>query len=114
MIHNKQYYADNVEETKERNKKYVKDNPDKVKTKMRRYYLEHSEKLLDAATEEGIVSCAFLNDRLIVQFERSTWEIVYSQNAAEPFYWQKLNQGLGSQSTFSTVLLDGPTSKQLQ
>lgn len=76
-------------------------------------YVSRGSSYIDAATEEGIVSCAFLNDRLIVYFERSTWEIVYSQNAAEPFYWQKLNQGLGSQSTFSTVQIDGTNSQAI-
>lgn len=61
---------------------------------------------LDAATMEDIVSCGFIKDRLIVQFERSTWELVYTGNQAQPFTWQKLNTELGAESTFSTVPFD--------
>lgn len=61
---------------------------------------------IDAATEEQIVSAEFIKDRLIVYFERSTWEIAYTGNETRPFIWQKLNTELGSQSTFSSVPFD--------
>ncbi len=61
---------------------------------------------VDATTEEQIVSAEFVKDRLIVYFERSTWELAYTGNEMEPFVWQKLNTELGSQSTFSTVPFD--------
>lgn len=61
---------------------------------------------IDAATEEQIISAEFIKDRLIVYFERSTWEIVYTNNQVLPFVWQKINTELGSQSTFSTVAFD--------
>lgn len=61
---------------------------------------------IDATTEESIVSAEFIKDRLIVYFERSTWEIVYTGNEISPFIWQKLNTELGSQSTFSTIPFD--------
>lgn len=61
---------------------------------------------IDATTEEGIVSAEFIKDRLIVYFERSTWELVYTGNEILPFIWQKINTELGSQSTFSTVPFD--------
>jgi hypothetical protein len=61
---------------------------------------------VDAATEEQIISAEFIKDRLIVYFERSTWELVYTQNQVGPFVWQKINTELGSQSTFSTVPFD--------
>jgi len=61
---------------------------------------------LDATTEEQIISAEFIKDRLIVYFERSTWELVYTGNEILPFYWQKINTELGSQSTFSTVPFD--------
>ncbi len=61
---------------------------------------------VDATTEEQIISAEFIKDRLIVYFERSTWEIVYTGNEITPFYWQKINTELGSQSTFSTVPFD--------
>jgi len=61
---------------------------------------------IDAYTEEAIVSAQFIKDRLIVYFERSTWELAYTGNEILPFVWQKLNTELGSQSTFSTVPFD--------
>jgi hypothetical protein len=61
---------------------------------------------IDATTEEAIISAEFIKDRLIVYFERSTWEIVYTGNEIQPFLWQKINTELGSQSTFSTVPFD--------
>lgn len=62
---------------------------------------------VDAATEEQAISVEFIKDRLIVYFERSTWELVYTNNQVQPFVWQKINTELGSQSTFSTVPFDG-------
>lgn len=61
---------------------------------------------VDAPTQEEIVSAEFIKDRLIVYFERSTWEIVYTGNQAEPFQWQQINSELGSMSTFSVVPFD--------
>jgi hypothetical protein len=61
---------------------------------------------IDASSEEQIISAEFIKDRLIVYFERSTWEIVYTGNQVGPFIWQKINTELGSQSTFSTVPFD--------
>ena len=61
---------------------------------------------VDAATEEEIISCEFIKDRLIVYFERSTWELAYTGNAVKPFTWQKINTELGSESQFSTVPFD--------
>lgn len=60
----------------------------------------------DADTEEAIISAEFIKDRLIVYFEQSTWELVYTNNNAQPFLWQKINTELGSTSTFSTVPFD--------
>lgn len=61
---------------------------------------------IDATTEEAIISAEFIKDRLIVYFERSTWELAYTGNEILPFVWQQLNTELGSQSTFSTVPFD--------
>ena len=61
---------------------------------------------VDAATQEAIIGAEFIKDRLIVYFERSTWELAYTGNAADTFHWQKLNSELGTQSTFSTVVFD--------
>lgn len=61
---------------------------------------------IDATTEEAIISAEFIKDRLIVYFERSTWELAYTGNAVLPFVWQKINTELGSEATFSTVPFD--------
>jgi hypothetical protein len=61
---------------------------------------------IDAPTEEEIVSAGFIKDRLIVYFERSTWELAYTGNQILPFVWQKLNTELGSEAEFSTVPFD--------
>ena len=61
---------------------------------------------IDAPTPEAIISAQFLKDRLIVYFERSTWEIVYTGNEVLPFRWQQLNTELGSESTFSAINFD--------
>jgi len=61
---------------------------------------------IDAPTQEAIVTAQFLKDRLIVYFERSTWELVYTGNQVYPFVWQKINTELGAESTFSQVPFD--------
>ncbi len=61
---------------------------------------------VDASTEEQIISAEFIKDRLIVYFERSTWELVYTKNQVLPFVWQKINTELGAMSTFSIVPFD--------
>jgi hypothetical protein len=61
---------------------------------------------IDADTNENIVSCCFVKDRLVVFFERSTWALVYTQNRAQPFTWYRLNIELGADSTFSVVPFD--------
>lgn len=61
---------------------------------------------IDATTEEQIISAEFIKDRLIVYFERSTWELAYTGNQVLPFVWQKINTELGSEATFSTVPFD--------
>lgn len=60
----------------------------------------------DASTSEAIVTCEFIKDRLIVFFERSTWELVYTGNQVNPFVWQQINTELGAESTFSVVPFD--------
>lgn len=61
---------------------------------------------IDAPTKEQIVTCEFLKDRLIVYFERSCWELVYTGNEILPFRWQQINTELGAEATFSTVPFD--------
>lgn len=61
---------------------------------------------VDATTQEAIISVSLLRDRLIVFFEKSTWELVDNGNTSTPFIFQKINSELGVESTFSTVLFD--------
>lgn len=61
---------------------------------------------LDAPTNEAIVTVEFIKDRLIVFFERSTWEFVYTGNQIYPFAWQQINTELGAESTFSVIPFD--------
>src|SRR5690606_1512380 len=61
---------------------------------------------VDATTTESIVTVEFVKVRLIVYFERSTWEVVYTSNYLYPFLWQKINTQLGVESTFAIVPFD--------
>lgn len=61
---------------------------------------------LDAPTKEAIVTAEFIKDRLIVYFERSTWELAYTGNSILPVRWQKINTELGAEGTFSVVPFD--------
>jgi hypothetical protein len=61
---------------------------------------------LDAPTKEPIISAQILKDHLIVFFESSTWELVFTGNQLVPYLWQQLNIELGAESTFSTVPFD--------
>lgn len=61
---------------------------------------------IDAPTAEVIVSAEFIKDTLIVFFEKSTWQLVYTGNETLPFIWQKINTELGCESTFSKVPFD--------
>lgn len=61
---------------------------------------------IDATTKEAIISAEFIKDRLIVFFERSTWELAYTGNQILPFVWQKINTELGSESQQSSVPFD--------
>lgn len=61
---------------------------------------------IDAPTKEEIVGADFIKDRLIVYFERSTWELAYTGNNILPFVWQQINTELGAEATFSIVPFD--------
>lgn len=61
---------------------------------------------LDASTTEAIITAEFIKDRLIVYFERSTYELVYTGNQVYPYTWQLINTELGAESTFSVVPFD--------
>ncbi|GAG04082.1 unnamed protein product, partial [marine sediment metagenome] len=61
---------------------------------------------IDAPTDEAIVTAQFVQSRLIVYFERSTWEILYTGNEILPFLWKKINVELGCEGTFSEIAFD--------
>lgn len=61
---------------------------------------------IDAPTKEEIITAQLLKDRLIVYFESSTWELVYTGNELLPFRWQNINSELGADSTFSQIPFD--------
>lgn len=60
----------------------------------------------NTSTQEAIITAQFLRDRLIVYFERSTWELVYTGSEIQPFRWQRINTELGAESTFSQIPFD--------
>lgn len=60
----------------------------------------------DAPTQQAIKTAQFIKDRLIVYFEASTYELVFTGNNVDPFLWQKINTELGAESTFSEVPFD--------
>lgn len=61
---------------------------------------------VDAPVTQAITTAQFIKDRLIVYFERSTWELVYTGDATLPFRWQQINNELGAESTFSIIGFD--------
>jgi hypothetical protein len=61
---------------------------------------------IDAGTSEAIITAEFVKDRLIVYFERSTWELAYTANEEAPFTWLQINTELGAESTHSIVPFD--------
>lgn len=61
---------------------------------------------IDAPTREAIISAEFIQDRLVVYFERSTFELAYTQNQIVPFIWRRINSELGSDSQFSIVSVE--------
>lgn len=61
---------------------------------------------IEADIKEAITSIGFLRDRLIVFFEQSTWELVYTGNEILPFVFQQINNVLGVESVNSTVTFD--------
>lgn len=61
---------------------------------------------IDCPTNEYITSVAQNKDICLVFFERSTYRFVYTGNEVLPFVWQKINDQLGVESTFSPVQFD--------
>jgi len=61
---------------------------------------------IDAPTTEAIVSIALYKDTCIVFFERSTWQLRYTGNEILPFVWERINEQMGAESTFSPIYFD--------
>lgn len=61
---------------------------------------------IDAPTNEQIISATFLNNTLIVFFEKTTWQLRYVGEYGLPFIWERIASDLGSESTFSPVLFN--------
>jgi hypothetical protein len=80
--------------------------PSPISTSAWRQDIPGSGSAIDAPTTEEIITAEFVKDRLIVFFERSTYELAYTGNQAYPFVWNKLNNELGAESTNSVVPFD--------
>jgi hypothetical protein len=62
--------------------------------------------LIDAPTNEAITGATFIKNTLVVDFERSTWQLRYVGEYGLPFIWERISADYGSESTFSGVLFD--------
>jgi len=69
----------------------------------------------EADTEDFIIAADFIGSRLIVWFERSVWELVYTSDPDAPFRFEKISDTEGCYATFSIaafsneLLAIGPT-----
>lgn len=61
---------------------------------------------IDAPTNESIIGATFIKNTLVVDFERSTWQLRYVGEYGLPFIWERISADFGSESTFSGVLFD--------
>jgi len=61
---------------------------------------------IDAPTKADIITIEQVKGRLIVYFESSTYELVYTGVPDAPFRWQIINSELGCESTFSVIGFD--------
>ena len=61
---------------------------------------------VDADTEEEIMAAGFLGDHLIVWFERSVWEFVYTADPDQPFRWDRIDDGQGCYARMSSISYD--------
>lgn len=62
--------------------------------------------VIDAPTNEQIVSAMFVKNTLVVQFEQTTWQLTYIGEYGVPFLWERVSADFGSESTFSSVLYE--------
>lgn len=61
---------------------------------------------IDAPTNEAITGATFIKNTLVVDFERTTWQLRYVGEYGLPFIWERISADFGSESTFSGVLFD--------
>ncbi len=61
---------------------------------------------VDAPVNEEIVAAEFVKDTLVVYFEESTWQLLFTGNTILPFTWNKINTEIGAESTFSVIPFD--------
>lgn len=64
---------------------------------------------IDAPTNEAIIGATFIKNTLIVEFERSHWELRYVGEYGLPFIWERVSADFGSESRFSGVTFDDAT-----
>lgn len=60
----------------------------------------------EADVKEAITGVSFIKDRLIIEFEKSTFECVYTGNKRRPFILKRIDNELGVESTNSIVQFD--------
>ncbi len=51
-----------------------------------------------------IISAEYVQNTLIVSFERSKWQLRFVGEYGLPFIWERIDADFGSDSTFSTVV----------
>jgi len=61
---------------------------------------------IDAPTSEEITGATFVKNTLVVDFERTTWQLRYLGEYGTPFIWERISSDFGGESTFSPVLFD--------
>jgi len=61
---------------------------------------------LDAPTSQAIKTVDRVQDRLIIYFERSTYELAWTGNEIVPFVWKRIDSEIGAESQFSIVHFD--------
>ena len=62
---------------------------------------------IDCTTSQSIQSWAIINDKFIVYFERSAYELAYTGNRQIPFIFRSISNEFGSESQFSTQIANG-------
>jgi hypothetical protein len=62
--------------------------------------------IADAPVNEQIIGATFVKNTLVVDFEKSTWQLRYQGENGTPFIWERVSADFGGESTFSGVLFD--------